>query len=121
MGFATSANWTWNFLIAFFTPYITSAIDFRYGYVFAACNFAAAFVVFFFVCESQGRSLEEIDTMYIMHVPPWRSSKWKPPRGEAVGQTDAAYLSHGGVDINKEDSRGEGGITGEERKEDYIG
>jgi hypothetical protein len=25
----------WNFLIAFFTPFITSAIQFRYGFVFA--------------------------------------------------------------------------------------
>ena len=79
MALATSSNWLWNFLIAFFTPFITAKIGFRYGYVFSGCNFAAVLVVYFFVCESQGRSLEEIDTMYISHVPPWKSSKWEPP------------------------------------------
>src|ERR1700712_3707251 len=84
MGIATSSNWTWNFLISFFTPYITGAIDYRYGYVFAACNFMGAIVVYFFVCETQGRSLEQIDTMYILHVSPRKSSKWKPPANEEL-------------------------------------
>ena len=60
MAISTASNWTWNFLIAFFTPFITKAIDFRYGYVFAACNFAAIFIVYFFVIEGQGRTLEEM-------------------------------------------------------------
>ncbi|KAF2479884.1 general substrate transporter [Neohortaea acidophila] len=79
MGFATASNWIWNFLISFFTPFIVSDINFRYGYIFAACCFAGAVIVYLFVCESQGRRLEEIDTMYVTKVPPWRSSKWVPP------------------------------------------
>ncbi|KAJ6125723.1 hypothetical protein N7523_003343 [Penicillium sp. IBT 18751x] len=81
MGVATAANWTWNFLISFFTPFINTAIDFRYGYVFAGCCFAAIFVVFFFVNETQGRTLEEVDTMYVLHVKPWKSSSWVAPEG----------------------------------------
>lgn len=35
---ATASNWLWNFLLAFFTPFITRNIQFRYGFVFAgAC------------------------------------------------------------------------------------
>ena len=102
MGMATAANWTWNFLISFFTPYITSSIDYRYGYIFAACNFAGAFIVYFFVSESQGRTLEEIDTMYVMQVPPWKSSSWQPPAGELLGETDAAFLSTGAKDVVKD-------------------
>lgn len=79
MGVATASNWTWNFLISFFTPFISGAIDFQYGYVFACCCFAAAAIVYFFVCETQGRTLEEVDTMYIQHVKPWKSSSWVPP------------------------------------------
>jgi len=79
MSIATASNWTWNFLIAFFTPFITGAIDFRYGYVFAACNVTAGLLVYFFVVEGQGRTLEEIDTMYIEHVNPRKSAKWVPP------------------------------------------
>ncbi|KAJ5651278.1 uncharacterized protein N7484_005001 [Penicillium longicatenatum] len=81
MGVATAANWTWNFLISFFTPFISSAIDYQYGYVFAACCFAAILVVFFFVNETQGRTLEEVDTMYVLHVKPWKSSSWVAPEG----------------------------------------
>ncbi|RAO70058.1 uncharacterized protein BHQ10_006070 [Talaromyces amestolkiae] len=92
MGIATASNWTWNFLISFFTPFISSAIDFQYGYVFAACSFAAAVIVYFFVCETQGRTLEEIDTMYVQHVKPWKSSSWVPPahirRAEETNETE---------------------------------
>ncbi|KAF1820323.1 general substrate transporter [Dissoconium aciculare CBS 342.82] len=82
MGISSASNWIWNFLISFFTPFITSAIDFRYGYIFAACSFVAAPIVFFFLEEHQGRTLEEIDTMYVTHVPPRKSSRWEPPREE---------------------------------------
>ncbi|KAF2262818.1 MFS monosaccharide transporter-like protein [Lojkania enalia] len=79
MALSTASNWLWNFLLAFFTPFITSAIDFRYGYVFAGCNILAGIGVYFFVIEGQGRTLEEIDTMYLMGVKPWKSAKWVVP------------------------------------------
>lgn len=93
MALVTSSNWIWNFLIAFFTPFIVSDIGFKYGYVFVGCNFAAVLIVYFFVCETQGRSLEEIDTMYISKVKPWKSSKWVPPRRseEALLNSRMAY------------------------------
>jgi len=92
MALATSSNWTFNFLISFFTPFITGDIDFRYGYVFASCCFAGAVVVYFFLCETQGRSLEEIDTMYILRVPPRKSSKWRPEEGEDLVTADRLNL-----------------------------
>jgi hypothetical protein len=66
-------------LFSFFTPFITKAIDFRYGYVFAGCNLAAGIGVYFFVIEGQGRTIEEIDTMYLLGVKPWESAKWVMP------------------------------------------
>ncbi|KAL4897938.1 putative MFS monosaccharide transporter [Aspergillus ambiguus] len=81
IGIATAANWTWNFLISFFTPFISGAIDFAYGYVFAGCCFAGVLIVFFFVNETQGRTLEEVDTMYVLGVKPWKSASWTPPTG----------------------------------------
>ncbi|KAF2122876.1 MFS monosaccharide transporter-like protein [Lophiotrema nucula] len=79
MALSTASNWFWNFLLAFFTPFITSAIDFRYGYVFASCNVLAGIGIYFFVIEGQGRTLEEIDTMYLMGVKPWESAKFVLP------------------------------------------
>ena len=98
MALVTSSNWTWNFLIAFFTPFIISDIGFKYGYVFAGCNFAAVLIVYFFLCETQGRTLEEIDTMYISKVKPWQSSKWVPP-----GRSEEALDDRGGYGVGGED------------------
>lgn len=129
MGIATAGNWTFNFLIAFFTPYITSAIDYRYGYVFAACNLTGAVIVYFFVCESQGRTLEEIDSMYISGVKPWKSKHWVPPEGETMGEADRDMLgmtqSEGGgyhkegEGINMNSSR-VGELPGHQRREDVA-
>ncbi|PYI20573.1 general substrate transporter [Aspergillus japonicus CBS 114.51] len=99
MSLATASNWLWNFLLAFFTPFITSAIDFRFGYVFAGCLFLAAGLVYLTVIEGRGRTLEEIDTMYVMRVPPWKSSKFQfeelqpyNRRGSATEKAGAAHI-----------------------------
>ncbi|KAL4971335.1 general substrate transporter [Aspergillus desertorum] len=97
MSLATASNWLWNFLLAFFTPFITSAIDFRLGYVFAGCLFLAAGLVYFAVLEGQGRTLEEIDTMYVMRVKPWRSSKFAFPESTPAGdhpRSEKRSVSH---------------------------
>ncbi|KAH8424656.1 sugar porter family MFS transporter [Aspergillus melleus] len=99
IGIATAANWTWNFLISFFTPFISGAIDFAYGYVFAGCCLAGVFIVFFFVNETQGRTLEEVDTMYVLHVTPWKSANWTPPEGvveDMHGPPGTPKQEHGG-------------------------
>ncbi|KAJ4308126.1 hexose transporter hxt5 [Neodidymelliopsis sp. IMI 364377] len=101
MALATASNWVWNFLLSFFTPYITGSIDYQYGYIFAACCFLGAAVVYFFVCESHGRSLEEIDTMYILGVKPWKSKHWVPTEGEELPNLDNTYLTPGARGINK--------------------
>ncbi|EPE03992.1 hexose transporter [Ophiostoma piceae UAMH 11346] len=91
MALGTASNWLWNFLIAFFTPFITGAIDFRYGYVFAGTNLLAGLIVFFFVIESQGRTLEEVDTMYLERVNPLKSTSWvAPPPKEMAAIRKAA-------------------------------
>ncbi|KAF1939779.1 general substrate transporter [Clathrospora elynae] len=115
MAIATASNWTFNFLISFFTPYITSAIDYRYGYVFAGCCFAGAVVVYFFLCESHGRTLEEIDTMYILGVTPWKSKHWQPTPGEELPTLDNTYLTPGARGIKK---RNEARAPEELRKEE---
>lgn len=89
MALSTAANWFWNFLLAFFTPFITGDIDFRYGYVFAGCNILGGLLVYFFVMEGQGRTLEEIDTMYLQGVVPWQSSKWIAPPPHEIARIRA--------------------------------
>jgi SP family sugar:H+ symporter-like MFS transporter len=92
--------WTiyWSLLIAtaFFTPFITSAIDFRYGYVFAACNAVGGLLVYLFVMEGQGRTLEEIDTMYLSKIKPWKSNKWVSPPPHEIARIRREAGTHDG-------------------------
>lgn len=88
ISYCSASNWFWNFYLAFFTPLITDQISFAYGYVFAGCNLAAAALIYFFFIETNGKSLEQIDTMYLLHVPPRQSTKWEPPHGEDLITSD---------------------------------
>lgn len=36
--------------------------------------------------EGQGRSLEELDSMYLLDVKPWESSKWQAPSAEEISK-----------------------------------
>jgi len=117
--FATAGNWGSNFLLAFFTPSITSSIGYRLGYVFAGTNLLGAFVVFFFYYESSSLSLEQVDVMYNdPHAKPWTSGStylhlslytpqagnanfppsvgWVPP-GHSSRHEAAKPRSHGGI------------------------
>lgn len=80
IGLATASNWLWNFLISFFSTFITKDIDYFYGLIFACCSFCLVWIVYFFVIETRGRSLEDIDTMYVTHVNPITSAKWERRR-----------------------------------------
>jgi SP family sugar:H+ symporter-like MFS transporter len=110
MALSTASNWIWNFCIGFFTPFITNDIGFAFGYIFAGCNLAAAALVYFFVIESQGRTLEEIDTMYLEHVNPRKSSSWQPPSPEHM----AELRRRAGI---AEEEEARNGVQGSDKKE----
>ncbi|KAG5362796.1 Low-affinity glucose transporter HXT3 [Yarrowia sp. B02] len=78
MAVATGGNWMFNFLVSFLTPFITSAIGFKYGYVFTACLGCAILFVFFFIPETKGLSLEDVDELYVSGVSALKSSSWVP-------------------------------------------
>lgn len=69
MAIASASNWIWGFLIAFFTPFITDAIQFAYGFVFFGCLVFSFFFVFAFVPETKGLLLEEVDELYRNYTP----------------------------------------------------
>jgi SP family sugar:H+ symporter-like MFS transporter len=118
MAFAASANWFWNFMLAFFTPFITGDIDFAYGYVFAGCNLAAFVVVYFFLIESSGRTLEEVDAMYLLHVRPIGSHKFEFDDDMGPLSTDEMRLERDGLGTKKQDEgrAGEGNAVQDEMR-----
>ena len=75
MGTATATNWTFNFLIGCFTKAITAKIGYGLGWVFAGNIIVGAWFVWFFVHETQGKSLDEIDREILDGKPAWKSKK----------------------------------------------
>jgi len=111
MALSTASNWFWNFLLAFFTPFITGAIDFRYGYVFAGTNVLGGLIVYFFVIEGQGRTLEEIDTMYLLGVKPWESAGYVVPGLEEMEGKVRKRLEAGNPELAlKKEREGQDGV-----------
>ncbi|CEP62331.1 sugar porter family MFS transporter LALA0_S05e03224g [Lachancea lanzarotensis] len=92
MAIATASNWLWGFLIAFFTPFITTAIHFYYGYVFMGCLVFAFFYVFFFVPETKGLTLEEVQELWEEGVLPWKSADWLPPSRRGADYNNEALM-----------------------------
>jgi hypothetical protein len=66
-------------MVAFLTPLANDGIGYNFGFVFAGCNIAIAFIVWFFLYETVGLSLENVDQMYSQpELKPWTSHKWVP-------------------------------------------
>lgn len=107
---ATAGNWLGNFLISFLTPYANEGIGFSYGYVFAGCNIAAFAVACFFLYESSGLSLENVDMMYSdPAVKPWNSKSWLPPGYSTRGDKDETQKGVGSDDGYGGEKRDAGG------------
>ena len=114
MALATASNWLFNFLISFFSTLITNEIDYFYGLVFGTCCFALCIIVYFFMIETKDRSLEEIDTMYVLHVNPITSSKFDAAslRKDGLIDTDRLHMGTGGRNFSKAEQAGQaqGGV-----------
>ncbi|KAI0474311.1 high-affinity glucose transporter RGT2 [Xylaria cf. heliscus] len=84
LSLTTASNWLLNFVIAFITPYL---VDYGPNYAnlqskvffiwFGACFICIGFV-YFFIYETKGLSLEEVDEMYSECKSALQSNKWTP-------------------------------------------
>ncbi|WBW72389.1 hexose transporter Ght5 [Schizosaccharomyces osmophilus] len=93
---ATSGNWLFDFLVSFFTPYITNIIGFKYGYVFAVSNLIGSVIIFLFAHETKGLTLEEVNLVYSSNLKPWRSRP-KELGGYSKDQQEAMEKANTGV------------------------
>ncbi|CAL9732560.1 hexose transporter Hxt14p [Monosporozyma unispora] len=60
----SATNWITNFFISLLIPIISAKINFFLGYIFALFLFISIFFIMFLVPETQGKSYNQIDSMY---------------------------------------------------------
>jgi len=74
----SATNWIWNFLLSFFSPRISAHIGPLILLIFFGVLVFGVFYVYFFIPETKGLSLEEVDEMYRAGISPWQSAGWQP-------------------------------------------
>ncbi|KAI0554643.1 high-affinity glucose transporter RGT2 [Xylaria curta] len=103
LSLTTASNWLLNFIIAFVTPYL---VDYGPNYAnlqskvffiwFGACFICIGFV-YFFIYETKGLSLEEVDEMYNECKSARKSPHWTPTPNIHQRQMDEKADGHGPV------------------------
>ncbi|KAK2678692.1 Sugar/inositol transporter [Fusarium oxysporum f. sp. vasinfectum] len=111
LSITTATNWLFNWAIAYSTPYL---VDYGSGkanlqskifFIWFACCFLCIAFVYFFIYETKGLSLEEVDQLYDEVSAARKSTKWRPteswehrqsvsgPGGKTFGN-DQGQVSH---------------------------
>ncbi|KAI1331682.1 high-affinity glucose transporter RGT2 [Xylariaceae sp. FL0255] len=104
LSIATASNWLLNFVIAFVTPYL---VNYGKGYAdlqskvffiwFGACFICIAFV-YFFIYETKGLSLEQVDKMYIDCSQARKSKHWRAEATVSETEHRSKTAGNGHVD-----------------------
>jgi sugar porter (SP) family MFS transporter len=98
---STASNWLWNFVLGYVTPYMIDEDEGNLGakvfFVWGStCTLCLAFA-YFFVPETKGLSLEQVDRM-LEETTPRTSAKWRP---------HDTFATHHGLPADQVVNRGE--------------
>jgi hypothetical protein len=88
----TSCNWIFNFALSYFVPPAFVNIQWRVYIVFGVFCVAMAMHTFFLFPETAGKSLEDIEEMFLVGVPAWKTK---------VDFSNTRRAENGGVDPEK--------------------
>lgn len=64
LALASASQWLWNFVVTKVTPTIQLNLGYKMFFLFASINIGAMLVFSFFLPETKGRSLEEMDVIF---------------------------------------------------------
>lgn len=96
VGLSASANWIFNFALAYFVAPAFHNIQWKTYIIFGVFCCVMTFHVFFTYPETAGRSLEEIDMVFDSDVKPWRTNLIHDRVGEeVVKHTEAGAVKEG--------------------------
>jgi len=82
MSMSVASNWLWNFAIAYATPFLVNSgpgnanLGTKVFFIWGSTCLGCLIFTFFFIPETKGLSLEQIDLMY-EHVTPLNSYKFR--------------------------------------------
>lgn len=75
LSLCTASNWLWNFGIGYATPYLVNTgpgnagLQTKVFFVWGGCCFLCTAFAYFFILETKGLSLEEVDELYSNSTP----------------------------------------------------
>lgn len=81
---STASNWLWNWAIAYATPYLVDSgpgnanLQSKVFFIWGGCNFLCGIFTWFYVYETKGLTLEQIDEMYSKVDNAWKSPSFVP-------------------------------------------
>ena len=81
---STASNWLWNWGIGYATPYLVktgpgnAGLEVKVFFIWGSTCLGCLLFTYFFIPETKGLSLEQVDEMYNDGVKPWQSTKWVP-------------------------------------------
>ncbi|KAI0147262.1 putative sugar transporter [Xylariaceae sp. FL1272] len=93
----TAWNVIWAFVFSFVTPYLIDAISFKIGILYGSISVVAVLFTFFFLPETKGYALEEVDAVFETSFNPFRPAKPNFTAAELrVGELEGAPdVGHG--------------------------
>ncbi|GLI76638.1 hypothetical protein PoHVEF18_004912 [Penicillium ochrochloron] len=103
VGLSASANWIFNFALAYFVAPAFHNIQWKTYIIFGVFCFVMTFHVFFTYPETAGRSLEEIDMVFDSDVKPWRTNTIHDRFGEEIQKHKQAGTMKEGTDATHEE------------------
>lgn len=87
-----STQWLFNFAFSFITPHAVQNLGWRTFLMFAVFNYALVVYVWFFILETKGKSLEEMEYLFAD-----KFKRWLPPLPASLG-------TEGGLKEDRRDS-----------------
>lgn len=96
-----ASNWLFNFAIAYATPYLvddmpgSAALKGKVFFIWGGCNFLCIAFTYFFVYETKGLTLEEVDQMYAEIKIASRSYQFVPTVRRAYDEEDSEEKKNG--------------------------
>ncbi|KAF4976814.1 hypothetical protein FZEAL_6555 [Fusarium zealandicum] len=116
LSITTATNWLFNWAIAYSTPYLVNYgtgyanLQSKIFFIWFGCCFICIAFVYFFIYETKGLSLEEVDQLYDEVSVASKSRQWKPTESwqhrQSVSAPDGKVVHGEQGEVSHEEKNG---------------